>query len=466
MFSKKLEAKQDLLKALVSELGKTFEYVSVLGTDHKTLNFSSNKKDTNISRAMDNDFGYVVKMTNGKGYYEYSFDQPENDIPAFAEKILSYININSPLSNQTVSNSIPEDEALVKSFEDDSDLYKYSESEIIEIVQNLKNKVLEKKSDALNVAARISTVDSSKIFVSKNRFLKQHYSYILAGIVIVSGENNRVTVARKSADGKMLENVMKDLDGHIDSLIELSSRLPYAKAIIPGEYDIITDSSISGLICHEAFGHGLEMDQFVKDRAVSKQYMGKKVAAKGVYMKDGASNVTNVASYFFDDDGVIAQETLLIKDGILVSGMCDLTSSTQLGIKPTGNSRRQAHDRKAYTRMTNTYFEKGTDKLEDMIKSIKHGYMLFNTDNGMEDPKNWGIQCVCQYGREIIDGKLTDNYVAPVIMSGFVLDLLESITMISDELLIDGNGFCGKGYKEFVRVSDGGPALKARAKLG
>ena len=83
----------------------------------------------------------------------------------------------------------------------------------------------------------------------------------------------------------------------------------------------------------------------------------------------------------------------------------------------------------------------------------------------MEDPKNWGIQCVCEYGREIIDGKLTDNYVSPVVMNGFVLDLLKSISMVSDGKEVIGAGQCGKGYKEWVRVSDGGPYLKARAKL-
>ena len=116
--------------------------------------------------------------------------------------------------------------------------------------------------------------------------------------------------------------------------------------------------------------------------------------------------------------------------------------------------------------MTNTFFEPGKDKLEDMIASIDHGYLLCQPDNGMEDPKNWGIQCTAQYGIEIVDGKLTDNWVSPVVLSGYVPDLLKSITMVSDDLVIEGAGFCGKGYKEWVRVSDGGPALKAKVKLG
>ena len=207
------------------------------------------------------------------------------------------------------------------------------------------------------------------------------------------------------------------------------------------------------------------MDQFVKDRAVAKHFVGDYVASPITSMRDGAGAAFSVASYFFDDDGVLAQDTQLIRDGILVGGMCDLVSSRQLGVSPTGNGRRESHTHKAYTRMTNTFIEKGSDKLEDMIASIKHGYMLFETNNGMEDPKNWAIQCVCEYGIEIIDGKLTDNYVSPVVMSGYVPDLLKSISMISDDFRIIGSGSCGKGYKEWVRVSDGGPALKARVKL-
>ena len=228
----------------------------------------------------------------------------------------------------------------------------------------------------------------------------------------------------------------------------------------------ITAPSITGLIAHEAFGHGVEMDQFVKDRALAQSYVGKYVASPICNMHDGADATLSVASYFFDDDGVLAHDTRIIRDGILLTGISDLGSAVQLGTQPTGNGRRESTRRKAYTRMTNTFFEKGSDKLSDMIGSIQHGYMLFETNNGMEDPKNWAIQCVAEYGIEIVDGKLTDNYVSPVVMSGYVPDLLKSISMISDDFEIEGAGMCGKGYKEWVRVSDGGPALKVRVKLG
>jgi TldD protein len=84
----------------------------------------------------------------------------------------------------------------------------------------------------------------------------------------------------------------------------------------------------------------------------------------------------------------------------------------------------------------------------------------------MEDPKNWGIQCWILYGREIKDGEITNKIFSPILMTGYVPDLLNSISMISDDLELSGVGSCGKGHKEFVKVSSGGPYIKAKARLG
>lgn len=272
--------------------------------------------------------------------------------------------------------------------------------------------------------------------------------------------------AREDVNSHLMADLVRDLPLRLDRLTDKARHLLKATPIDPGVYDVITDSSITGLIAHEAFGHGVEMDQFVKDRALAKYCVGQYVASPIANMHDGAAATLSAASYFFDDDGIPAQDTQIIRDGILVAGLSDMASAAQLGTPPTGNGRRQSFSHKAYARMTNTFFEPGKDKLKDMIRSVKHGYMLFETNNGMEDPKNWQIQCTAEYGIEIRDGKLTDHYVSPVVMSGFVPDLLKSISMVSDCSEVIGSGFCGKGYKEWVRVSDGGPNLKVRVKLG
>ena len=149
------------------------------------------------------------------------------------------------------------------------------------------------------------------------------------------------------------------------------------------------------MIVHEAFGHGVEMDMFVKDRALAKNCVGTQVASELVTMKDGAAtSYEDVASYFFDDEGNPASDTVIIDRGILVSGICDGVSAARLGVRPTGNGRRESVDHKVYTRMTNTFFTEGTSRPEDMIASVKEGLLLDCPTSGMEDPKNWGGPCL------------------------------------------------------------------------
>ena len=167
-----------------------------------------------------------------------------------------------------------------------------------------------------------------------------------------------------------------------------------------------------------------------------------------------------------DDEGTPARDTVIIEKGVLKRGISDLLSAAALGTEPTGNGRRESFERKAYTRMTNTYFEGGTDRVEDMIASVSYGFLLDEPSSGMEDPKNWGIQCMVSYAREIRDGKLTGRIFSPIVLTGYVPDLLKSITMMSPAVRLEGGGMCGKGYKEWVKVSDGGPYIKAKIRLG
>jgi TldD protein len=467
MLSEFLKSRMKDAKALCIELRKTFKYVSVLGTDVRVQSVMANRMSTSIQdEGLGSECGFVVKMKNDNAFFEYSLDDILGDKEELAKKIISSLKIDKELEEKMIQTGDISDEPLEKSFIRESDLDSYSVSDKLEFVTKLKDLMLTKSENILNAVAAIQTLNVSKIFVTEHRTLDQNYTWVNGNLVLVYRENDQVVQCREGAWDITVKKTMEELPKKMDKLLDKAHHLAFAKPIEPGMYDIITDPSITGLIAHEAFGHGVEMDQFVKDRALAKQYVGKYVASPIVNMRDGAASVVSTASYFFDDDGVLAQDTLIIKDGILVSGISDMASALQLGTKPTGNGRREAFSHKAYTRMTNTFFLPGKDKLSDMIKSVKHGYYICETNNGMEDPKNWAIQCVAEYGIEIVDGKLTDNWVSPVVMSGYVPDLLKSITMVSDGLEIEGAGACGKGYKEWVRVTDGGPSLKAKVKLG
>lgn len=465
MFSSYLLSKKDLLKELVKELSKEFKYVSILGTDIKGLKVISRKQTQSVSDDPFNERGFVVKMTNDDIFYEYSLDNVSDDIKSLAKKIIEESKISSKLKTKAIKRFDINEEVLERDFIRESDISSYSSKDLLLNASKIKDELLNKAPYALNASVILSTTDVSKIFVSNNKCLTQNYAWINGALVLMINKNDKQVSARESAYSNNVLDVLEKLPTLIDKLVKKADNLSKAKPMEVGYYDVITDASITGLIAHEAFGHGVEMDQFVKDRAYAKYCMDSYVASNILNMKDGANSCLSVASYFFDDDGILAQDTNIIVNGVLKSGICDMQSALELGIKPTGNGRRESFKNKSYTRMTNTFFLKGNDTLEDMIKSIKHGFYICETNNGMEDPKNWNIQCSAEYGIEIIDGKLTDNYFSPVVMSGYVPDLLKSISMISNDLEIEGAGYCGKGYKEWVRVSTGGANIKCKVKL-
>ena len=273
------------------------------------------------------------------------------------------------------------------------------------------------------------------MFISKHRELTQYYTWTNVTCLALAKEEDNFKDCYAGNGYPSLEEGINDIDNLLTYATTTAVLLLKAKPPVPGVYTVITNPSITGLIAHEAFGHGVEMDMFVKDRAKSKEYINKYVASELVSMHDGASSTLSAASYFFDDDGVLAHDTLIIDKGVLKTGISDALSAAELGTIPTGNGRRQSYKRKAYTRMTNTFFEGGTNTLEEMVASVDYGYMIFDTNNGMEDPKNWGIQCTALYGKEIKDGKFTGNIISPVVMSGYVIDLLTSISMISKDVV-------------------------------
>lgn len=465
-FSEFLDSRRAPAKALVAALGERFDYVSILGADVKARTVQVTRETSAIADGMDTQCGFVVKMVRDGLIYEYSLDDIAADADALADRIAGQFQVDAALLTKKTNLRFP-DQPLVQDFRRPHDLAQHSDQELLSFCQSQRDALLARDPEhLLNVVASVSSVETSKLFVSAHRELSQNYAWVNGVLGVVCRDNGKVIQAAEICAEPTCRAVLGELPAVHDKLLRKAHRLTLAGPVTPGVYDVITDPTISGLIAHEAFGHGVEMDQFVKDRALAKQYVGKYVASPICNMVDGAGSTVNAASYFFDDDGVLAQSTHIIKDGILVSGLSDLASATELGTAPTGNGRRQSTRRKSYARMTNTFFLPGSSSLEEMIASIDHGYMLFETNNGMEDPKNWAIQCVAQYGVEIVDGKLTENYVSPVVMSGYVPDLLKSISMVSRDLEVLGAGMCGKGYKEWVRVSDGGPALKVRVKLG
>lgn len=463
-----LVSSKPLVRKLIDKLSESYSYVSVLGSDTKGKSYCISKTVIEVKDTVFAERGFVVRIHNGVNYSEYSFNEiSEEGLDKIVEEIKSKL---GKVSKDISVNSyeVIEEESIRKSSFGDIEVNpeEISSMEIINKLTKIKDTALEQSDLVANFEVRYNSYHISKIYMSNKKDLEQSYFLGDAYLFCIARRDEKAKMYFKTVSGKKGYEVIRELEGMSTKVVDQSIALLDAKPAEPGEYDVICAPDITGLIAHEAFGHGVEMDMFVKNRAKGAEYIGKQVASDISVMHDGAAAAGHMASYLFDDEGTLGTDTTIIKNGILENGISDLLSAYRLGTTPTGNGRRQSFERKAYARMTNTFFEGGHDSLNDMMASIKHGYLLEGTYSGMEDPKNWGIQCIALLGKEIVDGKLTGNLISPVVMTGFVPDLLKSITMISETVHLDGAGYCGKGHKEFVKVSEGGPFIKAKVRLG
>ena len=302
-------------------------------------------------------------------------------------------------------------------------------------------------------------------YAGRGRRLRQRVSGVNLNAFAAAHSESKTAYNFYAHSGAGGFEVARLTDDDLRGMVDVAVRLLDAERIEPGLYDIVTDPSVSGVIAHECFGHGVEMDLFPKGRARAALYAGQRVAAAGVEMYDDPSVAGAAGSYFFDDEGELARPTEILRDGILERPISDFASATYTPGAHTPNGRRQDFSRKVYARMSNTFFGRGTTPVGQMIASVERGVYLRRMESGMEDPMGWGIQCTAHYGEEIVDGRLTGRLFSPVGISGYVPDLLQSIRAVGDDFALEA-GMCGKGHKENVIATVGGPHLLMKARLG
>ncbi len=231
-----------------------------------------------------------------------------------------------------------------------------------------------------------------------------------------------------------------------------------------GYKTVVLGSDLAGMIAHEAVGHTVEAD-LVKTGSVAAFNLNKVVASELVNLTDFAHTVFDKSAplpVYVDDEGVLAEDAVLIKNGVLTGYMNDRVSAAEFGVNPAGNARAWSFSDEPLIRMRNTAVLPGKDKLEDIIASVDDGYYLIDTNNGQADLTGEFMFGVCM-GYEIKKGKL-GRAIMDTTVTGIAFDMLKTVDMVSDNLNWTSSGFCGK--KQWIPVSMGGPELRCKITIG
>ncbi len=456
---------KERLTDLVAHLEKIVPYAAALHKKRSGTRISVNRVQEAVEPE-DPAQGLVVTLWNGQAFYEYAANAWEwpalkETLTAAARAASSAVDKSKPVTDIDPGQELRQD--FASGFQRDPGALPLAER--LAIARDRMSQAVAADPLVANAVSILAHTVSEDVFVNRAKAMSQKIlrsDSIL--VVFVSKDGMTVDIHNGVSKNAGLE-AMELTTQSLKSMVEDAKRLLTAPRLEPGTYDVVTDPEWSGIIAHECFGHGMETDLYVRQRALSQKYLGKPVAAPIVNMFDDPSLIGEAGGFFFDDEGQPAAPTHIIRDGVLQRGLTDLPSAHKLGFERSANGRRESFARKAYARMTNTFFESGKSTKDEIIGSVEDGLYLRHATNGMEDPQAWGIQVEGLWAEKIRNGKLTGEVFSPVIMTGFVPDLLKSISMVGNDRWISGLGMCGKGHKEWVKNTTGGPHLRMKARL-
>ncbi len=269
-------------------------------------------------------------------------------------------------------------------------------------------------------------------------------------------EENYHSFGRRTGFEFYSEEMMNAL---ADKAVEKTLVLFDASAPPPGEYPVVLAPGSSGILLHEAIGHGMEADFNRKGISVYSEKMGKRIAPDFVTIVDDGTCPDERGSINVDDEGIVSERTVLVENGILKSYMHDRISAAHFGVAPTGNGRRESYEFPPVPRMRNTYMINGPHSSEEIIKSVKKGIFAETFTNGQVRIGSGDFSFYLKNGRLIEDGKLT-RPVKDANLIGFGPKVLEKVEMVGgDFAMSEGASTCGKDGQG-VPVGMGLPTVK------
>jgi TldD protein len=226
-----------------------------------------------------------------------------------------------------------------------------------------------------------------------------------------------------------------------------------------GEMEVVLGPGWPGILLHEAIGHGLEGDFNRKKTSAFAGLLGKRIAVPGVTVVDDGTLPDRRGSLTVDDEGTPTGRTVLIEDGILVGFMQDRLNARLMGMRATGNGRRQSYAHAPMPRMTNTVMLAGPHSPDEMIRTVRRGLYAVNFGGGQVDITSGKFVFSASEAYLIEDGRVT----APVkgaTLIGNGPDALTKVAMVGNDMALDpGIGTCGKNGQG-VPVGVGQPTLK------
>ena len=337
-----------------------------------------------------------------------------------------------------------------------------------------KTKLLEEINDyARSKDSRVRQVSCSlsgsweaiEIIRPGGEIIRDFRPLVRLNVAVTAGEGDRQESGSYGAGGRegYARFIAADAwQAQVDEALRQALVNLQAESAPAGEMEVVLGSGWTGVLLHEAVGHGLEGDFNRKKTSAFAGRLGERVAAPGVTVVDDGTLSGRRGSLTVDDEGTPTSRTVLIEDGILKGYLQDRLNARLMGMKATGNGRRESFAHQPMPRMTNTFMMAGDHDPEEILKTVKDGIYAVNFSGGQVDITSGKFVFNCTEAYRVKNGKVG----APIKNAALIGDgpsVLTKVSMIGNDFALDpGVGVCGKAGQG-VPVGVGQPTIKIDA---
>ena len=295
---------------------------------------------------------------------------------------------------------------------------------------------------------------------SEGACIEQNKADINLRLTAMASEDGKVQQIGLSLGSNGDFSAIEGLQKQVQDMAQRAVKLLSAPQAVGGEYTVVLDPVLAGVFAHEAFGHLSESDFVYENQHLQElMVLGRRFGGKHLNIIDGAAVSGLRGSYKYDDEGVPAGKTYLIREGILEGRLHSRETAAKMGEMPTGNARALNYLFPPIVRMTNTFIESGSTSFEDMISDIKEGIYARDWYGGTTSLEMFTFSAAEAY--MIRNGKIAE-LLQPVVLSGNVFVTLNNIDAIGNDLEMNQGGGCGKEAQSPLPVSNGSPHIRIR----
>ncbi|MDR2831207.1 MAG: TldD/PmbA family protein [Methanobrevibacter sp.] len=318
-----------------------------------------------------------------------------------------------------------------------------------------------KVKHVVSTTVSYSDVESEKLFLSsEGSKISINETIIAMFLNSTASSGDVIQFGHGSIGGVTGFEVLKnaDIEKFGRKIGENASRLLKAKSSPSGNFTVVADNELTGVLIHEALGHGVEGDLILQNDSILKGCLGNDIGSDLVNIFDDASRVDGFGYYPYDDEGIKTKINQLVKNGKLISILNSRETGFKLDMKSSGNARSTLNEQ-TIVRMSNTYLEPGDMNFDELIEDVKEGIYIKGSRGGQVDTGKGIFQFSGVESFKIENGEVKDS-LRDASLSGDILNTLKEIDAVGSDFKLSV-GFCGKGGQT-VPVGDGGPHIRIK----